>query len=462
MLFRSLPADLGIQAVEHFGRIVPRETDVVFHERVQRLHADVVAGAGLESAPMILAAAVGVLQVGAAHGEHGAAAVAALEEACVDVVVLLCAAVVHRAAAGAQLAHGGEGAVVDDRLVMVFDHDVLARVAGHVLAVDLLAGVFALAQRADIKVVVQNALNRLDRPRGLDLALGVLALGLAAELLGHARRRDALLCEVVRDLLVAPAVEVAREDLPDNVRLGRHDLKLLLRRDNIAVRRGADPLAVLLLAVHDGADFLRGVRHRHFVEEKLELDLQPVIVVRKVDSVADGDDAHAVVAQILQLHQPAAVTAGEAGEVLNHENVELVGDQALAHLLIPLALLEGVAAPVAVFKHRERAPRKPLRDKLLNDRLLVLNRSVVPVLLLVHGDAAVPGNVESFYQCISPSFRSCFIVIVLYCIANYKSLIGTIFLSFLFIISLQNKVSVILDTLYGIIILTKTEKVVES
>lgn len=251
-----LPADLGVQSVEHLGGIVPREADVVFHERVERLHADVVAGAGLEPAPVIFAAAVGVLEVGAAHSEHGAAAVAALEEARVNVVVLLRAAVVHRAAAGAQLAHGGEGAVVDDRLVVVFDHDVLARVAGHVLAVDLLAGVLALAQRADIKVVVEDALNRLDRPRGLDPALRFLALGLAAELLGHARRRDALLREVVRDLLVAPAVEVAREDLPDNVRLRGHDLKLLLRCHDISVGRGADPLAVLLLAVHDGADLL--------------------------------------------------------------------------------------------------------------------------------------------------------------------------------------------------------------
>lgn len=75
-----------------------------------------------------------------------------------------------------------------------------------------------------------------------------------------------------------------------------------------------------------------------------------------------------------------------------------MGDQALAHLLIPLALLEGVPAPVAVLEHRERAPRKPLRDELLNDRLLVLNRGVVPILLLVNRDPAVPGNVEAFYQ----------------------------------------------------------------
>jgi len=150
VLFR----EVGVQARQHGGRILLHPADVFPQRLVEPVHADVVAGAALEPAPVVGAAAVGVLQIAPAHGEHRAAAVAAEEKAGVDVVVDLHAPV---AGTGALLPQGlrcGEGAVVDDGLVVVFKDQLLARVPLPVLAVDLFARVFALPQRADVKIVV--------------------------------------------------------------------------------------------------------------------------------------------------------------------------------------------------------------------------------------------------------------------------------------------------------------------
>ena len=132
----------------------------------------------------------------------------------------------------------------------------------------------------------------------------------------------------------------------------------------------------------------------------MELYRQPVIVVREVDPVADGNDAYAVVAQVLELYQSAAVSSRESGEVLNDQDIELVVDKALSHLLIALALLEGVARAVAIFIEGQRAAGEPLLHIFLDDRLLVFDRGVVAVKLLVDRNTAVAGDVKSFYQSI--------------------------------------------------------------
>ena len=128
-----------------------------------------------------------------------------------------------------------------------------------------------------------------------------------------------------------------------NVRLGRYNLKLLLIVDDVAVRCGAQPFAVCLPPFDNITHLARGIRNRHFVNQKLELDFHQVIIVWKVNSVPDGDNADTSVAQIIQFHQSAAVAAGESGKVLDDEDVILVAHQAAAHLLIALALLKCVA-----------------------------------------------------------------------------------------------------------------------
>ena len=87
-----------------------------------------------------------------------------------------------------------------------------------------------------------------------------------------------------------------------NVRLGRYNLKLLLIVDDVAVRCGAQPFAVCLPPFDDVSHLARGIRDRHFVDEELKLDFQPVIVVRKVNAVADGDDADPCIAQVFEFH----------------------------------------------------------------------------------------------------------------------------------------------------------------
>ena len=227
--------------------------------------------------------------------------------------------------------------------MVVFDDDLLHLVAQDVPAVYLGAGVLALAQRADVEVVVEYALDGDDAPRALHAAVILLALGELALALGHARRGYALIGKGVRDLLVAPAVDVHAVDAANDVGLDRHDFKLLLLVDNVAVWRGADPLSVLLTAADDAFDLLARVGDGHLVYEELELYLEPVVVVGEVDIVADGDYARARVAQVLKLDEAAAVAAREAGKVLDDKNIEPVRQQLAAHGLIALALLKGIA-----------------------------------------------------------------------------------------------------------------------
>lgn len=146
--------------------------------------------------------------------------------------------------------------------------------------------------------------------------------------------------------------------MPDGGRLGGDDLKLLPLGDDVTVGRGADPLAVVLPSLHNAAHLAGGVRDRHFVHKELKLDFQPVVVIGKVDAVADGDNAHTGVPQVLQLHEAARVAAGETGKVLDDENVVFVLHQAPTHLLIALALVEGVAGAVPVFEKVSVLPGK--------------------------------------------------------------------------------------------------------
>ena len=281
--------------------------------------------------------------------------------------------------------------------MVVFNHDLFALVAPDVLAVDLRTGIFALPQRTDVKIVIQNALYGDDRPCSLGFSRHLPALRFLAHALGHARRRNALLGQVVRDLLVAPAIIVVEIKNPaHNIRFGRHDLKLLLIVDDVAIRCGAQPFAVRLPPFDNVSHLARGICDRHFVDEKLELDFQPVIIVRKVDAVTDGDNANARVTQVFQLDQSAAVAAGETGKILDDEDVVPVVHQAAAHFLIALALLERVAGAVAVLEKGQAAAGKLCFYEVLDDGFLVLDRYVVAVEFVIDGNAAVACYVKGF------------------------------------------------------------------
>ena len=276
-------------------------------------------------------------------------------------------------------------------------------VALDLLAVDLGAGILALPERADVEIVVQNALHGGDGPGVFGFPFRFLARRLLAHPLGHARRGNALIGEIVGDFLVAPTgVAVKVKNPADGLGLGGDDLKLLVLGDEIAVGRGADPLAVVLPPLDDVAHLAGGVRDGHLVHEKLELDFQPIVVIGEVHAVPDGGDAHTRVAQILQFYKTARVAAGEAREILDDENVVLVAHQPPAHLLIALALLKRVAGAVAVFKKRQRAAGEVGFYIVLDDGLLVLNRDVLLILLIIHRNTGIARDVKCFNHGHSP------------------------------------------------------------
>ena len=165
-----------------------------------------VARAALETTPVIRSAGIGGCQIAPAHREHWAAAVTADEKPRVHVVVDLDPAIVICRAAFAQRAHSRKRAVVDDLLMVVLKDAVLALVQLAVCAVDFYAREFSLPQRADIKIVIQNALHRDDRPRRFRLAADRLSRGGAALTFGHPWRGHVVVRQIVGNFLVAPAV----------------------------------------------------------------------------------------------------------------------------------------------------------------------------------------------------------------------------------------------------------------
>ena len=352
---------------------------------------------------MVGAAGVGGTQIPAAHGKHGAAAVPAEQEAGVHVVVLLHAPVIGGGTLLPESPGGGKGAVVDDGLVVVLNDDVFLLVPFHILAVDLGTGVLGLTESADIKIVVQNPLHRDDGPGGFGFPAGGFPRRLLAHLLRHPGSWNALLCQVVGDFLVAPALVVVQvKNLPDDLRFRGDDLKFFLLVDDIAVGGGAQPFPVGLPPPDDVLHLLAGVGDRHFVDEELKLDFQPVVIVGEVDVVPNGNDANACIPQILQFHQPPGISPGKSGKILHHQNVILMPDQPLSHGLVALPLLKGIAGTVPILIKGQAASRKTAVHKVPDDGLLVFNGNVIPVQLLIYRDAAVAGNVKGFGHVYSP------------------------------------------------------------
>ena len=149
--------------------------------------------------------------------------------------------------------------------------------------------------------------------------------------------------------------------------------------DNIAVRDGTDPFSIALPSFDDRFDLFACVGNRHFIYQETELYRRPVVIGRVVNIIPDGNDAHALITQILQFHQPAAVAAGKAGEIFHNKNVILMAHEHGPHRLITLPLLKGITGAVAVFVKRQCALREFPADKICNNRLLVLYGSVVAV-----------------------------------------------------------------------------------
>ena len=87
-------------------------------------------------------------------------------------------------------------------------------------------------------------------------------------------------------------------------------------------------------------------------------------------------------------------------------------DQALSHGLVALPLFKGIAGTVPILIKGQAASRKTAVHKVPDDGLLVFNGNVIPVQLLIYGDAAVAGNVKGFSHGLFPFWMYSFSVFV--------------------------------------------------
>ena len=90
------------------------------------------------------------------HCEHRASAVSAFKHARINIVVDLYATVVITGATFTVCTGNGEGAVIDNRLMIVFNNNMFAVITPDVFAVDFRPCIFTLTQSADIKIVFKN------------------------------------------------------------------------------------------------------------------------------------------------------------------------------------------------------------------------------------------------------------------------------------------------------------------
>ena len=232
--------------------------------------------------------------------------------------------------------------------MVVFNDNMLILIPFDIFSVDLGTGVLALSEGANIKIVVKDGLHGGNGPCRFDFSVVFIAFCFRAELLRHTRCRNAAVCQIVGDFLISPAVVVAFINPADDIRFHRNDLKFVLFVDDIAIGRCTDPLSVLLSAPDDVAHLFGGIGDGDFVDEELKLDLEPVIIIGKVDAVTDGDDPYSGITQVFQLPETAAVAARETGKVFYDQNVIFVGHQTHSHFLIAFTLIKGIAGAVTV------------------------------------------------------------------------------------------------------------------
>ena len=179
----GFPCQIGVELRQHGAGVFFYLFHIELEKLVQLIHPNVVGGTGRTPPAVIGAAGVGGAQIFPAHGEHGAAAVAAEEKAGVNIIVFFHAPVVGSRAFFPERPGDGEGAVIDDGLVVVLNDDVFLLVPAYILAVDFCPGVLCLPQGSDIEIVVQNPLYRDNGPSGFGLPGSGFAPGFPAHLL---------------------------------------------------------------------------------------------------------------------------------------------------------------------------------------------------------------------------------------------------------------------------------------
>ena len=398
------PLRLGLngssQLLHDPGSVVRNPFDIPLQKFIQFVHADLMGGTGFQ--PPALVGATHILggQPGVGPGEHGASTVSAKKKPAVIGGVFLLAPIVASGALLQQLLGVGEGARLNDGCVCIFDDDLVGVIHPLVGPVDVSPLKFVLTKGSDVKVIAEDFLHRDDAPGVFADQLGGLSCRfLLGDLVGPGGG-NTLFRQVIGDLAVAPSVVVQAKNLPNHFcRRWVDFVGHFLRVDEaVAIGNGANPPAIPLTVGDDLLDFFAGIRDRELVHQELELDEHPVVLGGIVDGVPHGDDADMGVPQGFQFQKPQAVPAGEPGEVLDHQDGILSGQELWPHPAVVLSLGEGIARAVPIFKKIQLGVRKLLEDKITDYVFLVLDGGVVLIFLDIHGDSSVTGN----FQCCFP------------------------------------------------------------
>ena len=170
-----------------------------------------------------------------------------------------------------------------------------------------------LTQRADIKVVAENFGDSHDAPGFFDFSFIFIALRFLTSFFPHSRCGYVLVCQIVCNLFIAPAINVVGEYAPHYLgrRLVNFKGHLFGVCDYIAERNRADPLAFGLSGSNDIGYLAAGVCDWHFIDEEVELDLHPVVdmILIVVHTIADGNDTEIAFGEILEFGKPLACSA---------------------------------------------------------------------------------------------------------------------------------------------------------
>ena len=359
-------------------------------------------GAGFQPAPEICSADILRRKAFGRTGKHRTAAVSAEQKTAVIRGILFLSAIVVGAALLQKLLRIGKGSAVNDRLMGIFDDNMLLVRSALINAVDPFALIFVLPQRTDIEVVAQHFLNSDDAPRAAALQFRVPSLRLFPGDFVGSRGWDTAVCQMVGNALVSPSVCIQSEHLAHHLGSRRVDFisHCLCVGNAVSVGYSANPFAVFLSVGNDLLDFFAGIGDGKLVHQKLELDQHPLVFGGIVNIIADGDDSDAGITQRFQFEKPQTVAAGETREVFDNQNMHCSGHQLGTHPLICFSLGEGVAASVTICKHCQLRVGKVLRYIALDDFFLVFDAGILLLVFVeVNGDTRIAID----FQCYSPT-----------------------------------------------------------
>ena len=396
-----------LQHLNHRSGIIPNLSDIFLQHLVEKIDSNRMRRTSRPSYSVISPANVGIVQVLTVSRKHGRTAIAATQESGIVVLVLLYAAIVILLSPRQLLLGNHKRAIVNDGRMVILENDLLTFVNRHIRTVDPLTLIFLGTKCTNIEIVTDYLLYGYNAPFFTNLGVILIPHRLLASFLAHSWCGDLFTGQMIGDPLVPPTTYVEAEDLANHLGGGLVNLKdhFLGVLHHVAVRHRADPFALLLTVGNDCRYLFAGIGYGHFVDEEIELDLQPVVglALLVVDGFTNRNDAKIIFNQVLKLGKPLSGTSRETAQILDDQYIILTAHKLRTKLVIVTrTLIKRVSGFIAVFVIVYRTRRKVSLTILSNNRLLVLDTRVVSVLFHVHRNTGISGNFVSFYHFVSP------------------------------------------------------------